>query len=1270
MPETPSPDEAIFAAAIAMAPEQRAAYLDEACGADGALRGRVEGLLRSHDDAGSFLDKPPLPTAATGSVPATEPPGAVIGRYKLLQAIGEGGFGVVYMAEQKEPVRRRVALKVIKLGMDSKEVMARFEAERQALALMDHPNIAKVFDAGATTTGRPYFVMELVKGVPLVEFCDTNQLPARDRLAIFMAVCLAVQHAHQKGIIHRDLKPSNVLVTLHDGKPVAKVIDFGVAKAINQELTEKTLFTAFGQMMGTPQYMSPEQAEMSGLDVDTRSDIYSLGVVLYELLTGTTPLEAKRLRSAGYAEVQRLIREEEAQRPSLRLSTLGERLSVVAKDRQCGPKDLQRLLRGELDWIVMKALEKDRTRRYETATALGKDVDRYLTGDAVEACPPSAAYRMRKFARKYRKGLAVAAAFFLLLVVAVAISSWQAVRATLAEGDATEKSNALAGAESQVRAERDDARDARDKLRQSLYATRANLIHAAWGSDNMGRVLHLLEQQRPQPGEPDLRGFEWHYYHRLVHADLRTLDFSAELSSAIMGTMLSPDGSRFAAVTLIDKGEPAARVRVWALATGKEVFSARADFGIARLSFSRDGTRFALTVNPMVNSRPTSGGGRREVGRLVVWDCDTGKELFTASPNPVYVALSSDGRRVAAVFQKGLYSIAGGVGPAPPEAKKPPGRTSFAQEVKVWEVDTGKEIGIFRDVEPQVAGLTFSPDSDELVASLGSLSTPVLPRVLRLWEVGGEQRWTTTVKQGLDHVKFSPDGTRLACSSVGNYLTSGREKYELKLFGAANGKELSAISAPGAVRNATFSPDGKLLAGGAGPNLQVYDVAGKELWTLKGHTALVTDVAFSADGSRVVSLDSTGVVKVWATPTLVSEPAPKGAVAITPDGTYRLSFTLSPFGGGGGFGIGFGPGVVGAFAAPSPAAGVNVIKVFDGAGKLLNSFEGHAAGITQVQFSPDSRYVVSSDLGSPGKTSKTLVWEVATGKQRLSLDGGYPPTFSASSNRMAAKEESRGELKVWDTKDFKQRFSLPINSLPPGTFSPSTLLSPDGRRLLVRGWQVGPANQMQPVSIWELWDVDGARLIARLPSHENRAFPNYALSAFDAVSRRVAVIDGTDITVWDAITGSQLITLRGTKLCAGIVMSADGALVAALPGTSSGHFRAPGTILEPDEAPEGVPIWDVAARKVLYRLQTSRVLDVAFSPDGRRIASLAAGFGPDRLSEVKLWDTATGAELMELKSEILARKLTFSADGTRLTVSVLGSGDRSFSWDARPLPEK
>src|SRR5205809_3351135 len=382
------------AAEIAAA-DERQAYLAAACGGDDALRSEVEDLLRHQERLGSFLEAAPS-GPATAAEATQEAPGAVIGPYKLLQQIGEGGMGTVFMAEQTQPVQRKVALKVIKPGMDSRQIIARFEAERQALAMMDHVNIARVLDAGATEAGLPYFVMELVHGVPITRYCDDNRLMPRQRLELFVGVCQAIQHAHQKGIIHRDVKPSNVLVTLYDGKPVPKVIDFGVAKATEQRLTERTLFTQYGTMVGTLEYMSPEQAEMSALGVDTRSDIYSLGVLLYELLTGSTPLNHKRVREAPYGEVLRLIKEEEPQKPSVRLSDSGEALASISANRHVEPAKLTKLIRGELDWIVMKTLEKDRNRRYETASAFAADVQRYLDDEPVQACPPSAWYRFKK----------------------------------------------------------------------------------------------------------------------------------------------------------------------------------------------------------------------------------------------------------------------------------------------------------------------------------------------------------------------------------------------------------------------------------------------------------------------------------------------------------------------------------------------------------------------------------------------------------------------------------------------------------------------------------------------------------------------------------------------------------------------------------------------------------------------------------------------------------------------------------------------------------
>jgi serine/threonine protein kinase/tetratricopeptide (TPR) repeat protein len=457
-------------------PREREAHILRACGGDERLRARVEALLRRHqsDDVLALDRVPDVDLSVTADLPpAAEQPGTVIGPYKLLEQIGEGGMGVVFMAEQTRPMRRKAALKIIKPGMDTKQVIARFEAERQALALMDHPNIARVLDAGATEAGRPYFVMELVRGIPITDYCDREKLSISHRLELFVQVCQAVQHAHQKGIIHRDLKPSNVLITLHDGVPVPKVIDFGIAKATGQQLTEKTLFTGFAQFVGTPLYMSPEQAELSGLDIDTRSDIYSLGVLLYELLTGTTPFDRETFRTAAFDEIRRIIREQEPPKPSTRLSTLGDTIAAVSGNRGSDPRKLTHSVRGELDWVVMKCLEKDRTRRYETASGLAADVRRHLQDEPVEACPPSASYRLCKSARKHRRALTTAAAFAGLLVLASVLSTILAVRATRAERQATADRNRALFAEAKATEERDRSLTAEAAARKAAAKAEA-----------------------------------------------------------------------------------------------------------------------------------------------------------------------------------------------------------------------------------------------------------------------------------------------------------------------------------------------------------------------------------------------------------------------------------------------------------------------------------------------------------------------------------------------------------------------------------------------------------------------------------------------------------------------------------------------------------------------------------------------------------------------------------------------------------------------------
>jgi serine/threonine protein kinase len=516
----------IFIEAVGRVPPERwEAFLSASCGPDAELHRHVKHLLQAHAEAGSFLGRPAAEAAGTGAFGAgagegpagedraesRERPGTAIGPYKLMEQIGEGGMGLVFVAEQQHPIRRKVALKVIKPGMDTRAVVARFEAERQALALMDHPNIAKVHDGGETASGRPYFVMELIKGVPITDYCDQNQLTPRERLGLFVSVCQAVQHAHQKGIIHRDLKPSNVLVTSHDGTPVVKVIDFGVAKAVGQQLTDKTVYTQFSQLVGTPLYMSPEQAGQSGLDMDTRTDIYALGVLLYELLTGTTPFDKERLSKASYEEIRRIIREEEPPRPSTRFSTLGQAVTTASTRRKSDPKRLGQLIRGDLDWVVMKCLEKDRNRRYETANGLAKDVERYLHDEPVEACPPSAAYKLRKFARKYRAPLRVAAGFVALAVAGGVVSAVLIWR---------ERAEALR--------QRDEARSQRREAEAHFRKARQAVDH----SFTLMSESTLLNHPTLEPLRKQLLQSAVRYYEEFVREHADDPELQAELAAA------------------------------------------------------------------------------------------------------------------------------------------------------------------------------------------------------------------------------------------------------------------------------------------------------------------------------------------------------------------------------------------------------------------------------------------------------------------------------------------------------------------------------------------------------------------------------------------------------------------------------------------------------------------------------------------------------------------------------------------------------------------
>ncbi len=674
-----SPAEAIFFAALEKgSAEERAAYLAAACGADRNLRQRVERLLAAHPQVGSFLepaaegkaepvDAPTVPPREQASAgprqsetscyhgPAEEVGTVLAGRYKLLEALGEGGMGAVFMAQQTEPVKRLVAVKLIQQGMDSRQVLARFEAERQALALMDHPNIAKVLDAGVTESGRPFFVMELVKGVPITRFCDERQLSPRERLELFIPVCQAIQHAHQKGVIHRDIKPTNVLVALYDDHPVPKVIDFGVAKAAGTPLTDASLVTGFGAIVGTPEYMSPEQAQLNQLDVDTRSDVYALGVLLYELLTGTTPIDRKRLGQDALFEILRVIREDEPLPPSTRLSTSEARASIAAT-RRTEPAKLARLLRGELDWIVMKCLEKERARRYETANGLARDLQHYLQDEVVEARPPSAGYRLRKLARKHRTALTTAATVVLLLAAGAAVSTWLAVRATRAESTTA---RALAVAE-QNHEEADRQRQQADEQRQKAETQAASLaldidLKYCEDGDIAVGLLRLADTLRTIPEHATalrecaaLNILSW---------GQRFLPAMGPLNHdgyAVTGALLSPDGR-----TLLTSGKDGS-VRLWDVLTGKPLKTLgqpprgrRQGATHAELiQFSKDGST-AVTVHsgqPMTiyGNRGLEAPGGDTVVKL--WDLPTGRLRFATPKHPGtlwQVTLSQSGSLLA-----------------------------------------------------------------------------------------------------------------------------------------------------------------------------------------------------------------------------------------------------------------------------------------------------------------------------------------------------------------------------------------------------------------------------------------------------------------------------------------------------------------------------------------------------------------------------------------------------------------------------------------------
>jgi eukaryotic-like serine/threonine-protein kinase len=1004
-------EEAIFHVARRLPPEQRAVYLKQVCGNDRALPVRVEALLAAHEEAG-FLEVPVVDAAATIDQPITECAGMVIGRYKLLQKIGEGGFGVVFMAEQKSPVVRRVALKVIKPGMDSHAVVARFEAERQALALMDHPNVAHILDGGVTGSGRPYFVMELVIGMPITEYCDRNDLPTEDRLRLFIDVCKAVQHAHQKGIIHRDLKPSNILVTLHDGKPVPRVIDFGVSKALHQRLTEKTLFTAFGQMIGTPQYMSPEQAEMSGLDVDTRSDVYSLGVLLYELLTGTTPLEAASLRGVGYAEVQRIIKETEPPRPSVRLSASGEKLTAIAKHRSIDPKALHRLIRGDLDWIVMKALEKERSRRYEHASDLSDDVERFLDREAVEAHPPSVLYRFRKFARRNK----YAASLLTIVLTAVLLAT---LGTTIGMLHATHHA---AVAE------------------QRAYFADMNVAMQAWEESNVGRVGEILIRYQ----ESEIRGFEWYYLWQL-YQDTDAID-RIMVGDKAHKLSFSPNGEQLAVayvhgvVELFDAGTPQKDAGT---PQATRTFACRRAEFYPFLAFSNDGVRLARpdsdpgTVviedlkNEGVQKRITNPGTVREVafsptddvlaiaaGRSVMlWSLDRETIIHPLEhQDEVWsLAFSSDGTVLVSGTDSGMIEFWDPIdGERLRSVAPPPSNLSVTRLQRVWS-------------------LAFSGEGDLLAAGVGDWTVRLYdPRI-------ADKPLVATLFAHSDEVRsvsFSPTERILASASRDGTV----KLWQLDTFKEL--KTLRGYSFSG--HSCAFSPTGCTLAfGGVDYFVLLWDMNRECRDTIDTATEAenrvkhLHDMVFTPDGERAVLFSESDRRSVRVLNTacgreefFLREPGTVQAIAVSGDGRIAV--------GGDGFLSLWDIRRTKKIAArPIEGPSVTALAFNDQDGTLIMGFEDGAIGLWMSGNLTDDQPIWLSGsrhqgavtclavshwgdiLASGSEDHRVMTWDLRTHRFKESLDEHRDRVlclaFSPTANLLASgAQEHDKALCIWD----------------------------------------------------------------------------------------------------------------------------------------------------------------------------------------------------------------------------------------------------------------